>query len=208
MKKTVVRLTFFCVGLVFTSLVLTSISDAEIDMTGARAIWLFDEGEGDTTSDISGNDFHATLVNGPVWTDGKFGAGVSFDGADDYVEANAPVVVETVDFTMGLWLNPGETQSQWANVLSSHGSDPGPPEICRGMSIEQVSDSANLFYFIAGGGGKRLLAWSSGANPTGSRCLAAFRHCTARGYIDTLPERRGIRGGTRSKRYTLCTCHT
>ncbi len=152
MNKTVVRLTFFCVGLVFTGLVLTSISDAEIDMTGARAIWLFDEGEGDTTSDISGNDFHATLANGAAWTDGKFGAGVSFDGADDYVEANAPVVVETVDFTMGLWLNPGETQSQWANILSSHGSDPGPPEICRGMSIEQVSDSANLYYFIAGGG--------------------------------------------------------
>ena len=90
MKKTVVRLTFLCVGLVFTSLVLTSISDAQFDMTSARAIWLFDEGE-------------------------------------------------------------GETQSQWANILSSHGGDPGPPVNCRGMSIEQISDSTNLFSLVAGG---------------------------------------------------------
>ena len=151
MKKTVVRSTFLCVGLVFTSLVLTSISDAQFDMTSARAIWLFDEGEGDTAGDISGNDYHGTLVNGPAWTDGKFGTAMSFDGADDYVEANAPVVVETVDFTMGLWLNPGEIQSQWANILSSHGGDPGPPVNCRGMSIEQISDSTNLFSLVAGG---------------------------------------------------------
>ena len=78
MKKTVVRLTFLCVGLVFTSLVLTSISDAQFDMTSARAIWLFDEGEGDTAGDISGNDYHGTLVNGPAWTDGKFGTAYEF----------------------------------------------------------------------------------------------------------------------------------
>jgi hypothetical protein len=103
MNKTVVRLTFLCVGLVFTSLVLTSISEAQVDMAGARAIWLFDEGEGDTAGDISGNDYHAALVNDPTWVGGKFGTALSFDGEDDYVEANAPVVVETVDFTMGLW---------------------------------------------------------------------------------------------------------
>jgi hypothetical protein len=151
MKKTVVRLTFLCVGLVFTSLVLTSISEAQVDMAGARAIWLFDEGEGDTAGDISGNDYHAALVNDPTWVGGKFGTALSFDGEDDYVEANAPVVVETVDFTMGLWVNPGETQNQWANILSSHGNDPEPPLNCRGMSIEQNSDATNQFYFIAGG---------------------------------------------------------
>jgi hypothetical protein len=151
MNKTVVRLTFLCVGLVFTSLVLTSISEAQVDMAGARAIWLFDEGEGDTAGDISGNDYHAALVNDPTWVGGKFGTALSFDGEDDYVEANAPVVVETVDFTMGLWVNPGETQKQWANILSSHGGDPGPPVNCEGMSIEQNSDSPNLFYFIGGG---------------------------------------------------------
>ena len=75
------------------------------------------------------------------------------------------------------------------------------------MSIEQVSDSANLFYLVAGGGENGC--WLGQAAQT-QLAAGVWQHFVmyVRGYIDTLPERRGFRGGKRSKRYTLCTCYT
>jgi hypothetical protein len=150
MKSTVVRLTIFCMGLVFTSLVLAGRTHAQLDLKGAVAIWLFDEGRGDKVTDASGNGNDGEVVHDPKWVEGKFGEGLDFDGDADYVEINVPVVVETEDFTLGCWVNPGKSQKQWANILSSHNNDPQPPLNCRGMSIEQNSDAANQFYFIAG----------------------------------------------------------
>jgi hypothetical protein len=43
----------------------------------------FSDGSGTTTADASGNAHTATLANGPTWTSGFFGAGLTFDGNDD-----------------------------------------------------------------------------------------------------------------------------
>lgn len=48
----------------------------------------FNEGEGDTAYDSSGDDAHqndGTLRNGPTWTSGKVGTALQFDDADDYI---------------------------------------------------------------------------------------------------------------------------
>ncbi|MBC8235272.1 hypothetical protein H8E77_37480, partial [bacterium] len=116
-------LSCLCISLVFTLLVLTSY--AQVDMTGVVAIWLLDEGTGDRVTDASGNANDGGFASGePQWVDGKFGKALSFDGVDDWVEMDAPVVVDTVDFTMGCWANPGETQKTWTNILSSHQEPP------------------------------------------------------------------------------------
>jgi type II secretory pathway pseudopilin PulG len=48
--------------------------------------WTFDEGEGDTAYDYSGNDNHGTLVNNPQWVDGKINGALDLDTtAGDYV---------------------------------------------------------------------------------------------------------------------------
>jgi len=47
-------------------------------------LWSFDEEEGDTAYDNSGNGNDGT-VNGAIWDDGKFGKALSFDGVDNYV---------------------------------------------------------------------------------------------------------------------------
>ncbi len=75
----------FVVGLLATS------SYAVLDPETCVAMWLLDEGEGNTAEDSSGNGNHGTLTNGPEWVDGKIGSALSFDGADDYVDCgNAP----------------------------------------------------------------------------------------------------------------------
>ncbi|MCK4883757.1 MAG: DUF2341 domain-containing protein, partial [Candidatus Diapherotrites archaeon] len=55
------------------------------DNTGLVGSWHFSEGTGTRTVDSSGNGNDGTLINGPVWTTGKFGFGLQFDGVDDFV---------------------------------------------------------------------------------------------------------------------------
>ena len=50
---------------------------------GPAGAWGFSEGSGTTTADASGNGNTATLVNGPSRVAGKYGNGLSFDGAND-----------------------------------------------------------------------------------------------------------------------------
>ena len=60
---------------------------------------------------------------------------------------DAPVIVDTVDFSIGCWVNPGDTQKTWTNILSSHQE---PPR--RGISFEQIENNVNLFGVAAGDG--------------------------------------------------------
>ena len=55
---------------------------------GLVAYWKFDEGNGTTSYDSSGNGNNGTLMNGPTWVDGKVSKALSFDGVDDFVEAD------------------------------------------------------------------------------------------------------------------------
>jgi hypothetical protein len=142
------------ISLFFTiSLVLTSISYADynlVDMSNVVAIWLFDEGSGTEVKDSSGNDHHGAFASGePKWVDGRFNKALQFDGVDDWVQMDAPVVVDTVDFTMGCWVKPGDTQKDWANILSSHVHiEVG----MTGISFEQSGDNDNLFGIAIGDG--------------------------------------------------------
>ena len=60
------------------------------------ALWLFDEGQGDTVKDSSGNDNNG-VIEGAEWTNGKFGSALKFDGE------TTRVVIPTSDS-----LNPPE----------------------------------------------------------------------------------------------------
>jgi hypothetical protein len=51
--------------------------------------WKLDENTGTTANDSSGNGNTGTLTNGPVWeSNGKIGSAVTFDGSNDYINAN------------------------------------------------------------------------------------------------------------------------
>lgn len=78
------------IGLVFVSLVLTSLSYAKLDLESAVAIWLFDEGKGNEVKDFTENGNDGELTNGPEWVEGKFGTALKFDGVDDYVAVSSP----------------------------------------------------------------------------------------------------------------------
>ena len=78
------------------------------------------------------------------WVDGVFGGALAFDGADDWVEIPG-VIVDTVDWSMGCWANPGEEQNTWANIMSSHVD-------FKGVSFETFDDTKNLIGVAMGNG--------------------------------------------------------
>lgn len=94
------KLTF--IGMILTTLILTCIlttnpAIAAINTENITALWLFDEGEGTTATDSSGNGNDGT-IHGATWVDGKFGQALEFNGTDNWVEVPHS---QTVSFEAG-----------------------------------------------------------------------------------------------------------
>jgi hypothetical protein len=70
--------------------------------SGLVGLWHFDEGNGVIAVDSSGNGNNGTLVNGPIWIDGKLGKALRFDGIDDYVDL--PIMNDTSAYTLEMWI--------------------------------------------------------------------------------------------------------
>jgi len=94
-------------------LVIVSISTmstyAKIDPKTCIALWLFDEGKGDTATDSSGNKNDGTLKNNPKWIDGKFGKALDFGGVDDHVsipKGSALLEQQFSQMTIVAWVKP------------------------------------------------------------------------------------------------------
>lgn len=93
----------FAIGILATS------GYAKIDPGTCVGMWLFDEGKGDTTADLSGNRYDGTLLNSPKWVDGKFGKALNFEGVDDCVSIpNKSTLLEQQfsQMTITAWIYP------------------------------------------------------------------------------------------------------
>jgi hypothetical protein len=110
------------------------------------AIWAFDEGAGDVTKDVSGNDWDGTIV-GAQWADGKYGKALEFDGVDNRVEILG---------SEGLCGFSQLTVALWANITGTGGT--GFPRFVGKGKYESwllmmYADPANL-NFLTGSGGE------------------------------------------------------
>lgn len=76
---------------------LTTPNAAAIDSSNIMGMWLFNEGNGNTAEDSSGNG-NDGKIHGAKWVDGKFGKALEFDGTDDWVEVAHS---NTLGFTKG-----------------------------------------------------------------------------------------------------------
>ncbi|MHC4356863.1 MAG: hypothetical protein ACYS0H_29540, partial [Planctomycetota bacterium] len=74
------RSTTICISFVIVSLMFAGPGYAQIDPETVLGAWLFDEGTGSTTADVSGNGNDGTLIGGPAWVAGQFGNALEFDG--------------------------------------------------------------------------------------------------------------------------------
>jgi parallel beta-helix repeat protein len=84
--------------------------------------WKLDEGSGTTASDSVDNN-PGVLVNGPVWTVGKVGNALSFDGIDDIVNVSDSGLWDfgTGAFTIDAWINTRDKTKTMRIVSAGHG---------------------------------------------------------------------------------------
>lgn len=107
--------------------------------------WKFDETSDATAFDSSGNSNTGTLTNGPVWTTGKAGNALQFDGVDDYVDTgNGASLQITGAITLAGWVKLNSLSSDNAffgrgQALGSNGN--------RGYFVSFTGSSTKKIYF-------------------------------------------------------------
>jgi Concanavalin A-like lectin/glucanases superfamily len=74
---------------------------------GPIAAYPFDEGEGSTAADVTGNGHEATL-EGPIWTKGRYGDALDFNGPTEKCAKvpDSPTLQLREDFTIEAWVKP------------------------------------------------------------------------------------------------------
>ncbi|MCU0851342.1 MAG: LamG domain-containing protein [Candidatus Thermoplasmatota archaeon] len=82
------------------------------------AYWNFDEGSGTIAHDLIGG--YDGTIHGATWTDGIYGAGVYFDGDDDYIQCQSPVL-NNPPYTVCAWANASELPGSVTAYLLSNG---------------------------------------------------------------------------------------
>jgi hypothetical protein len=105
--------------------------------------WKFDEAAGLIAYDsASGNN--GNLVNGPIWTTGQIGGGLTFDGSNDYVELDSPANLDNLplnDLTISAWIydrhNADNISDTWGTIFGTY---MGSQE--NGWTFRTVSDPA------------------------------------------------------------------
>ena len=85
---------------------------------GLVAAYAFEEATGLVSADASGNANTGTLTNGPVWSTGRNGGALQFDGVDDRVRVNDAAVLDlSTAATFEAWVYPTVAPSGWRTIL-------------------------------------------------------------------------------------------
>jgi hypothetical protein len=83
--------------------------------------WKFDETEGTTAADSSGNGNNGTLQGSPVWRPqgGKIGGTLEFNGKGDYVKINNESAFDITDqITISAWVNIASVPQEWTGIVT------------------------------------------------------------------------------------------
>lgn len=92
---------------------------------GVVAYWDFNEKDGDTASDSSGNGHDGTLIGDPQWTnDGKYGGALVFDQAGDEVNIPFHADLNQESFTICAWANVEVGSANHRAVVSNRDEPP------------------------------------------------------------------------------------
>ena len=107
-------------------------------------------GTGTSWFDLSGNNYHGSLINGPTYTSANKGA-ITFDGTNDTATSNIGSLLKTVgsgDFAISVWFN--STKSSRGDLFSWKSSD-GTYDI--GIILNGSSNGTMQLYYKTPSGG-------------------------------------------------------
>ena len=89
------------------------------------AVWLFDEGAGDTVRDFSGNGHDGKLMGDPKWTGAEHGKGLDFEGdIANYVEVPHSDDLNLEQWTIEGWFLVRSVIGGWDCPFAKETADP------------------------------------------------------------------------------------
>jgi len=91
------------------------------ELAGLVGWWKFDESEGSTVADSSGNGNDGSLQGDPVWRPdtGKFAGALELDGSGDYVSiGNESIFDITSQITISAWVNITSVPADWTAIVT------------------------------------------------------------------------------------------
>lgn len=93
--------------LIMVFMILAILANVHAFHPNLIAAWTFDEGNGDTTADATGNGHEGTLFGSPNWVDGVNGRALEIMGSAQYVavEDAEDLHFGEEDFTFMAWVN-------------------------------------------------------------------------------------------------------
>ena len=92
------------------------VSGTETAVVGAAAHWTLDEGSGTGAQDSSGNGHHG-VVAGPVWTTGKLGKALHFNGSTDRIVIGATEIPPP--WTAAMWVRRTDSPNADSRLMDS-----------------------------------------------------------------------------------------
>jgi hypothetical protein len=130
-------------GFIYYDFEVTTYVHAAGTQNGLVSYWNFDEGGGSTAQDSSGSNNHGTIY-GAVWTNGKFGYALNFDGVNGNV--TAPFIpLYNRSFTITAWVNAKSLPNDPATpILTQYQADSTDKSLCIA-----IQDTKPYFGFYA-----------------------------------------------------------
>ncbi|MBU2632848.1 LamG domain-containing protein, partial [Patescibacteria group bacterium] len=80
--------------------------------------WNFEEKQGSTANDTSGNGNNGTLTSSPAWTQGKTGSALSFNGSNTYVSGTNNSSVQLTTGTVQAWIKTSSPGSGYRGIVT------------------------------------------------------------------------------------------
>lgn len=92
------------------------------------------------TDDVR-SSINGTLQGGMGYAAGKIGQAFSFDGVDDSVDIGANTNIATQDFSLSMWVKPGATQVEYADIVDNNHTQ------FQNWVIQQTASNTNVYAF-------------------------------------------------------------
>lgn len=141
---------------------------------GPVAYYDFEEGQGTSLKDKSGNNVTATLggdglgTDIPLWTSGKFGKALYFDGSNDYVSISNPSIDDfgKGEMTATAWIKTSSTS--FAEIIDNKGAGSN----ASGFNLQLEGGTGKPYFRIANGTTQN----NTGAGPTNVAADGKWHH--------------------------------
>ena len=139
----------------------------EVDLSSAVGIWLFDEGTGDSTKDISSKGNHAKLTKAPKWVSGKFGKALEFNGKDNCVQTEKKLLDAKTEFTILSWIKPGKLTANRIGFVGQNDSPEFGLSNPKTIMLWTPCNSVDTAFDFPAGEWHHIAAVASGSSVTG-----------------------------------------